>query len=134
MTRRKPVELMNIENNDSGKAGRAPSKRARPSRRARKPSGHSLYERFYTLNELQALLESAGLDSLEAEVGAARVAIMRVLEQEEDPVKLATTVSKVVHEIVSAAKVNHLLSGDAAQGLLEATNKILEDMGLGDRG
>lgn len=91
----------------------------------------SLYERFFTVDEIAALQRAESQPGLEAEIGLVRVAIMRLLEEEENPAKIIDGIAKGINQIVRAMKMEHVISGSQAEDLLEATNRVLLELGFG---
>jgi hypothetical protein len=96
-----------------------------------KISPWAAYERFFTLEERDAVRQAAEQPGLQGEIGVARVAIMRLLESEENPAKLIDGIAKGLSQIVRAAKIEHVVSGNQAEDLLEATNRVLCELGFG---
>ena len=89
------------------------------------------YDGYYSEREKGLLRRAATRQGIDAEIGAARVALMRLLGSglaEEKP----ELVLKAVEGIVRAMRVRHQISGGPAENLLEAADKILGEFGLGD--
>ncbi len=89
------------------------------------------YDRYFTAEEKKALTDAA--TGVDAEIGAARVALMRLLSSglaEERP----ELVLRAVESIVRAIRVRHQISGGAAESLLDAADRVLAELGLGDEG
>ncbi len=116
---------------------RAPARRGESYCRWHSPkqegrlSPWGLYERFFTADEIAALQRAGDNPGLEAEIALARVAIMRLLEDEENAGKLIDGIAKAVTQIVRAMKMEHVISGSQAEDLLEATNRVLAELGFG---
>src|SRR5690606_18058477 len=95
---------------------------------ARLASGRyrELFER-----QVAAVLAEAGQDvSLADEIGALRLAMAKVLAEEDDPARLAASISRIVDAVVRAVKAQRTLSGAMAEGLTEAMTAILIELGL----
>ncbi len=87
------------------------------------------YDDYYTPSELRSLRRAAG--GVDAEIGAARVALIRLLSgplAEEKP----ELVLRTVEAIVRSVRVKHQISRGAAENLLEAADTILAELGLGE--
>ncbi len=93
-----------------------------------------LYRRYFRPEELEALDAAEHTGSLHDEIAALRVALARALREEEDAARLVDTISKGVGAIVRAVRAEHLVSGAGAEDLVQATNRILADLGLGEEG
>ena len=89
------------------------------------------YDSYYSEMEKGLLQRAAQRQGIDAEIGAARVALMRLLNTglaEEKP----ELVLKAVEGIVRAIRVRHQISRGSAENLLEAADKILGEFGLGE--
>lgn len=69
---------------------------------------------------------------LDDEIGALRLVLARVLESEEDPRQLATSIPRIVDAMVRATRVQRQVQGDQAEGLTEALTQVLLELGLGE--
>jgi hypothetical protein len=69
---------------------------------------------------------------LDDEIGALRLVLARVLESEEDPRRLATSIPRIVDALVRATRVQRQVQGDQAEGLTEALTQVLLELGLGE--
>ena len=67
--------------------------------------------------------------SLSDEIGALRLVLARVLAEEEDPARLATSIPRIVDAVVQAQRT---LSGTMAEDLTEALTQVLIELGLGE--
>lgn len=83
------------------------------------------------LEELAAGLTSGAATGLAGEIGAARLALARLLRQEDDPVRLADGIAKAASVVFKARQLERLTSGEAADSLAGAATRILEEMGYG---
>lgn len=89
------------------------------------------YDRYYSTEERQSLCSAEPDRGVDAEIGAARVALIRLLSSgiaDEKPELLL----RAVESIVRAVKVKHQIDGGAAENLLEAADRILAELGLGE--
>jgi hypothetical protein len=68
---------------------------------------------------------------LDDEIGALRLVLARVLETEDDPRRLATSIPRIVDALVRATRAQHQVQGDQAEGLTEALTQVLLELGLG---
>lgn len=69
---------------------------------------------------------------LDDEIGALRLVLVRVLETEEDPRRLATSIPRIVDALVRATRAQRQAQGDQAEGLTEALTQVLLELGLGE--
>lgn len=69
---------------------------------------------------------------LDDEIGALRLVLARVLESEEDPRRLATSIPRIVDALVRATRAQRQVQGDQAEGLTEALTQVLLELGLGE--
>ena len=65
------------------------------------------------------------------EIGALRFVLARLLAEEQDPAKLAASVTRVASAVVQAARAQRAISGDAAEGLTSALTQILTELDEG---
>ena len=77
------------------------------------------------MNDAAAHLEKNGLGD---EIGALRFVMARLLAEEEDITRLAGNVSRLVSVTVQAAKARRAISGEVANGLIEALTTILVEL------
>ena len=76
---------------------------------------------------LRAALRGAAADTgLEAEIGALRLTLARLLQEEPDPAKLAASVARVAAVAVQAARLRQG-SGDAGDDLRAAFQRELDE-------
>lgn len=69
-------------------------------------------------------------ESLSEEIGALRVVLARLLAEEEDPARLATSIPRVVDAVVRAVRAQRTISGDSADSLTMALTQVLIELGL----
>lgn len=69
--------------------------------------------------------------SLKDEIGALRLVLARVLAEEEDPARLATSIPRIVDAVVRAVRAQRTLSGTMAEDLTEVLTQVLIELGLG---
>ncbi|MCM8749462.1 hypothetical protein NET02_09910 [Thermomicrobiaceae bacterium CFH 74404] len=82
---------------------------------------------------IAAMLEQAGsAQSLAEEIGALRLVLARVLAEEDDPERLATSIPRIVDTVVRAVRAQRALSGVMAEHLTEALTQVLIELGLGE--
>ncbi|MDP9379481.1 MAG: hypothetical protein M3Q29_04895 [Chloroflexota bacterium] len=90
-----------------------------------------MYGEHYSPAELQALQRAAAeRDSVDAEIDAARVALMRLLassQAEERP----ELVIQAVEAVVRSMRVRRQISGGSSRNIIEAADAILGELGLG---
>ncbi len=76
------------------------------------------------------VIAAAGAEQgLANEIGLLRVVLARLLVEEADPGRLAQNAARVAGVLVQAARAQHALSGDMADGLAEAVTHILAEFG-----
>lgn len=68
---------------------------------------------------------------LTEEIGALRVVLSRLVKEEQDLTKLASSVTRVASVAVQAARTQRAITGDAAQGLTSALTQILAELDEG---
>ena len=93
----------------------------------------------------RALREAAADSGLETEIGALRLALIRVLQEEHDPARLATSIARLAAVAVQVASVRHNPKSEAddmrrillrqiqeidAERALEATTQTTPDPDL----
>jgi hypothetical protein len=76
----------------------------------------------------QALAEAGHRDTLTDEIGALRVIVLRLLDEEDDPHRLAADVSRLVNAIVRALRAQRTLAGDTAGDLTELVTRVLAEV------
>ena len=89
------------------------------------------YDGYYSPQELRSLRAAAQQSGVDAEIGAARVALIRLLASdaaEERP----ELVVRAVEAIVRAIRVRHQITGGAASNLVEGFDRLLAEMGYGE--
>jgi len=80
--------------------------------------------------ELWAVITAAGTEQgLASEIGVLRVVLARLLMEEADPGRLAQHAARVAGVLVQAARAQHALNGDMADGLADAVTHILAEFG-----
>jgi hypothetical protein len=80
--------------------------------------------------EMWEVITAAGAErGLANEIGLLRVVLARLLVEETDPGRLAQNASRVAGVLVQAARAQHALSGEMADGLAEAVTHILAEFG-----
>jgi hypothetical protein len=80
--------------------------------------------------ELWEVITAAGAErGLANEIGLLRVVLARLLVEESDPGRLAQNAARVAGVLVQAARAQHALSGEMADGLAEAVTHILAEFG-----
>ncbi len=81
----------------------------------------------------RAQLEDAAQDgSLQTELGALRAVLVRLLTEIEDPVALSLAVTRVANAGARVVSVQRAISGEKSSDLIEALNRVLSDLGLGE--
>lgn len=69
-------------------------------------------------------------DALSEEISALRLVLARLLAEEENPSRLATSIPRVVDSVIRAQRAQRALSGAMAQDLTESVTQILIELGL----
>jgi hypothetical protein len=67
------------------------------------------------------------------ELGALRIVLARLMEEEDDLVVLAGLVARVASVSIQAARLQRAISGQLAESLTDAVTTILADLEGGDR-
>ena len=81
----------------------------------------------------RAVVEEEALDgSLQTEIGSLRAVLVRLLAEVEDPVVLSLAVARVVNAQARSLSVQRAISGEKAGDVIEALNRVLADLGLGE--
>ncbi|MDI3340850.1 MAG: hypothetical protein QJR03_09985 [Sphaerobacter sp.] len=91
------------------------------------PAFHDLIERRVT----ELLTQSGQEGSLTEEISALRLVLARVLAEEENPVRLAASIPRIVDAVVRAVRTQRTLAAETAAGLTEAVTQVLLELGLG---
>lgn len=74
------------------------------------------------------VISAAGAErGLANEIGSLRVVLARLLAEEADAGRLAQNAARVTAVLVQAARAQHALSGEMADGLAEAVTHILAE-------
>jgi hypothetical protein len=76
-----------------------------------------------------AIAQAGAAADLRGEIGLLRVVLARLLLEEDDPARLAQGTARVAGALVQAARAQHALSGDSADGLTDAVTRILAELG-----
>ncbi|HEU5329269.1 MAG TPA: hypothetical protein VFU78_14320 [Thermomicrobiales bacterium] len=76
----------------------------------------------------QALAEAGRRETLTDEIGALRVVLLRLLDEEDDPHRLASDVARVVNAIVHALRAQRFLAGDTTGDLNELVTRVLAEI------
>ncbi len=88
------------------------------------------YEEYYSPSEIRRLRRTGGARGVEAEVDAARMIVMRLMDSgqaEERPEVLI----RALEAVIRAMRVQHQIGGGAASSFVEAADRMLAEMGLG---
>jgi hypothetical protein len=73
---------------------------------------------------------TAGPETLVDEIGALRLVLARLLADEDDPARLASSIPRIVDTTVRAIRAQRTLSGALAESLTEAMTQLLIELGL----
>ncbi len=65
------------------------------------------------------------------ELAILRIVMARLLAEEEDPVTLATTISRLAAVSIQAARAQRAINGQLAEGLTDAITTILAELDAG---
>lgn len=83
----------------------------------------------------EALASSGGsvqtVASLTEEIGALRLVMARLLDEEADASRLAISVPRIVDATVRAVRAQQTMSGATAEDLTEALTQMLLELGIG---
>ena len=82
-----------------------------------------------SLNEL--MVQAAAERGVGDELAVLRIVMARLLAEEDDPVTLATAISRVAAVSIQAARARRAITGKLAEGLTDAMTSILTDLGVG---
>ncbi|MGI8643678.1 MAG: hypothetical protein ACR2LS_06130 [Thermomicrobiales bacterium] len=74
------------------------------------------------------IAQAAQERNLSTEIGSLRFVLARLLAEEEDVGKLATSVARVSSVLVQATRVQRTIGGEVADGLTEAMTRILAEL------
>lgn len=88
------------------------------------------YDVYSSTEERESLSRAEAVHGVDAEIGAARVALIRLLSSgiaDEKPELLL----RAVESIVRAMRVKHQIGGGSAESLLDAADRILSELGYG---
>lgn len=88
------------------------------------------YDGYYSPEEKRSLQIAARSQGIDAEIDAARVALIRLLAT-DGASQRPEILLRSIETIVRAMRVRHQISGGAAQTFLEATDRMLTELGLG---
>jgi len=98
---------------------------------------HRLRPRFESqIDEVVSrFVSDAGLEneSLSEEISALRIVLARLLAEEEDAARLASSIPRVVDAVVRAVRAQRSMSGALAEGLTQAVTQVLIELGLDQR-
>jgi hypothetical protein len=82
---------------------------------------------------ISALIQEAAQEhGISDEIGILRVALAKLLLEEEDAAQLAAGVARVAAISIQAARTRRAIEGDTAGSLLESVTHILTELGLGE--
>lgn len=82
--------------------------------------------------EIWQAIEQAGAEQgLTTEIGVLRLVLARLLSEEQDPARLASSAARVSGALVQAARAQQTLRGDAANGLVDAVTRVLLELNGG---
>ncbi len=96
--------------------------------------GRGEYVGFFDDKLIEVMRQAAQAMSdrgLTEEIGALRVVLSRLVKEEKDLTKLASSVTRVASVAVQAARTQRAITGDAAQGLTSALTQILAELDEG---
>ncbi len=86
------------------------------------------YQSLFEGRLKEVIAQAAAERSLTDEIGALRFVLARLLAEEEDVTKLATSVARVATVAIQAARTQRAISGELADGLTEALTQILTEL------
>ena len=90
--------------------------------------GQWLAREMGMVEELARRLERGETEGLAAEIAAARVALARLLREEDDPVRLAEGVARAAGVIFKARQIEQRTGGEAAGALSGLAERILAEL------
>jgi hypothetical protein len=111
-------------------AGRAAPERSAPvdaPPRRRRPRFEQQIEEVVARFASEAGLEH---ESLSEEISALRIVLARLLAEEDDPSRLASSIPRIVDAVVRAVRAERSISGVLAEGLTQAVTQVLIELGL----
>ena len=76
----------------------------------------------------EVIAQAAADRSLTDEIGALRFVLARLLAEEDDLTKLATSVARVAAVAIQGARAQRAISGEAAGDLTDAVTRILAEL------
>jgi hypothetical protein len=103
---------------------------AEPVRTRRAPNFEQQIEEVVARFATEAGLEQ---ESLSEEIGALRIVLARLLAEEDDPARLATSIPRVVDTVVRARRAERSISGARAESLTQAVTQVLIELGLDEQ-
>ncbi len=106
----------------------AGERRRRAEVRFRRRLKQGDYQRLFEGRLKEVIGQAAAERSLTDEIGALRFVLARLLAEEEDVTKLATSVARVATVAIQAARTQRAISGELADGLTEALTQILTEL------
>jgi hypothetical protein len=109
---------------------RGESSESSPAPRRRHPRFEQQIEEIVTRFASEAGLEH---ESLSEEISALRIVLARLLAEEEDAARLASSIPRVVDAVVRAVRAQRSISGAMAEGLTQAVTQVLIELGLDER-
>ena len=96
-------------------------------------AGAGAYDGFYSPEELVALRRADATLGVDAEIEAARVIVMRLLESGQ-AAERPELLLRAVESVVRATRVQHQIGKGGARTLLDAADRILAELGMGGEG
>lgn len=87
-----------------------------------------VYKELYDPPVRMLIEEGAALQGVEEELGAIRFALARLMNEEEDPSKLATGVARLASATVQLLRVVRPAANQSDDPVLESVNQILIDL------
>ncbi len=106
----------------------AGERRRRAEVRFRRRLKQGDYQSLFEGRLKEVIAQAAAERSLTDEIGALRFVLARLLAEEEDVTKLATSVARVATVAIQAARTQRAISGELADGLTEALTQILTEL------
>ncbi len=98
----------------------AGERRRRAAVRFRRRLKQGDYQGLFEGRLKEVIAQAAAERSLTDEIGALRFVLARLLAEEDDLTKLATSVARVATVAIQAARTQRAISGELADGLTEA--------------
>jgi hypothetical protein len=118
---------LTAEERRSGRVALAEPTRADAAPRRRRPHFEQQIEEVVTRFATEAGLEH---ESLSEEISALRIVLARLLAEEDDAARLASSIPRVVDAVVRAVRAQRSISGALAEGLTQAVTQVLIELGL----